>query len=73
MLLGAIAWSVACRLVSRSPKIDPPVWHISLKGKFPSSTDSRRASCKLLAKEWAGYWLTASGRLAQEQFVYLVK
>ena len=37
------------------PEIDPRLWHILLWKKLPSSADSRRASCQLLAKECALY------------------
>ena len=39
-------------LYPRGPEIDPHGRHILLWKIFPSSADSRRASCQLLAKEW---------------------
>ena len=47
-----VAWSVACQLCKWSQ--DRPSHHTpSIVEIFPSSTDSRRASCHLLVKEWA--------------------
>ena len=44
-------------------QVDPQVKHILLWIFFPSSTDSKRANCQLLAKEWTSNTgqLTAGG------------
>ena len=51
---GAVAWSIACPLpVCSGLEIDPGFQHIFSWKIFPASADLRRASCQLLAKEWA--------------------
>ena len=49
---GVVARSVACR-ICKQRSFDPPVRRILSWKKFPSSADTRRASCQLLAKELA--------------------
>ena len=49
---GSSVGNVSASYASGS-EIDPPVGHILSWKFFPSSTDSRRASCQLLVKEWA--------------------
>ena len=44
---------ISVRFISSGPEINPRIQHILSWKKFPSSADSRRASCQLLAKEWA--------------------
>ena len=46
--LGSVSTSYAS-----GPEIDPLVRHILLWKFFPSSADSKRASCQIMVKEWA--------------------
>ena len=49
---GSSAGSVS-DLPTSGPKMDPRIYHILLWEIFPSSAELRRASCQLLANEWA--------------------
>ena len=59
---GAVAWLVACLLRKRAALrltlLSGKFFHVET---FPSSADSRRASCCLLAKEWT----LNTGKLSQ--------
>ena len=55
-------------MYTSSPKIDPLV-HSIMENLFPSSTDSRRASCQFLATEWA----LSTGKLIKSLIIHRSK